>query len=67
MRLAKFLAHSGVASRRAATELVRAGRVRVDGERELDPARKIEGGERVELDGRRLDGVETTPAGLLTA
>jgi 23S rRNA pseudouridine2605 synthase len=58
MRLAKFLAHSGAASRRAATELVRAGRVRVDGERELDPARKIEGGERVELDGRPLEGVE---------
>jgi 23S rRNA pseudouridine2605 synthase len=58
MRLAKFLAHSGVASRRAATELVRSGRVRVDGERELDPARQIEGGERVELDGRPLDGVE---------
>ena len=58
MRLAKFLAHSGVASRRAATELVRAGRVRVDGERELDPAREIEGGERIELDGRQLAGVE---------
>jgi 23S rRNA pseudouridine2605 synthase len=58
MRLAKFLAHSGAASRRAATELVRAGRVRVDGERELDPAREISGAERVELDGRLLDGVE---------
>jgi 23S rRNA pseudouridine2605 synthase len=58
MRLAKFLAHSGVASRRAATELVRAGRVRVDGERELDPAREIGGAERVELDGRQLAGVE---------
>src|SRR5450755_3953918 len=58
MRLAKFLAHSGAASRRAATELVRAGRVRVDGERELDPAREIGGAERVELDGRQLAGVE---------
>jgi 23S rRNA pseudouridine2605 synthase len=58
MRLAKFLAHSGAASRRAATEMVRAGRVRVDGERELDPARPIEGSERVELDGRPLGGPE---------
>jgi 23S rRNA pseudouridine2605 synthase len=57
MRLAKFLAHSGVASRRAATEIVRAGRVRVDGVRELDPAREIDG-QRVELDGRPLSGVE---------
>jgi 23S rRNA pseudouridine2605 synthase len=58
MRLAKFLAHSGAASRRAATALVLAGRVRVDGQRELDPAREIAGGERVELDGKRLEGVE---------
>jgi 23S rRNA pseudouridine2605 synthase len=57
MRLAKFLAHSGVASRRAATEIVRAGRVRVDGVRELDPAREIDG-QRVELDGRAVTGLE---------
>jgi 23S rRNA pseudouridine2605 synthase len=57
MRLAKFLAHSGVASRRAATEIVRSGRVRVDGVRELDPAREIDT-QRVELDGRVLEGVE---------
>jgi 23S rRNA pseudouridine2605 synthase len=58
MRLAKFLAHSGLASRRAATEIVRAGRVRVNGVRELDPAREIDG-ERVELDGRLVEGIET--------
>jgi 23S rRNA pseudouridine2605 synthase len=57
MRLAKYLAHSGLASRRAATEIVAAGRVRVDGVRELDPAREIHG-ERVELDGRLVEGVE---------
>jgi 23S rRNA pseudouridine2605 synthase len=57
MRLAKFLAHSGLASRRAATAIVRSGRVRVDGVRELDPAREIDG-ERVELDGRTVEGVE---------
>jgi 23S rRNA pseudouridine2605 synthase len=73
MRLAKFLAHAGAASRRGATELVRAGRVRVDGERELDPAREIEGVERIELDGRLLHGVEervvyalNKPAGVLS-
>jgi 23S rRNA pseudouridine2605 synthase len=58
VRLAKFLAHSGLASRRAAAEIVRAGRVRVEGVRELDPAREIDG-ERVELDGRLVAGVES--------
>ena len=58
MRLAKFLAHAGVASRRRASEIVRSGRVRVDGERELDPAREIAGGERVELDGHAIAGPE---------
>jgi 23S rRNA pseudouridine2605 synthase len=57
MRLAKFLAHSGLASRRAATAIVRSGRVRVDGVRELDPAREIDG-ERVELDGAVVEGIE---------
>jgi 23S rRNA pseudouridine2605 synthase len=57
MRLAKFLAHSGLASRRGATDIVRSGRVRVDGARELDPAREIDG-QRVELDGRVVEGVE---------
>jgi 23S rRNA pseudouridine2605 synthase len=55
MRLAKYLAHSGVASRRAAAAIVRAGRVRVDGSRELDPAREITM-QLVELDGAPLAG-----------
>src|ERR671921_811487 len=38
MRLAKFLAHAGVASRRAAEQLVFAGRVTVGGEVVRDPA-----------------------------
>lgn len=33
MRLAKYLAHSGVASRRGAEEIIRAGRVSVGEER----------------------------------
>jgi len=55
MRLAKYLAHSGVASRRAAATIVRAGRVRVDGTRELAPAREITT-QQVELDGAPLAG-----------
>jgi len=57
VHLAKYLAHAGAASRRGAVELVRAGRVRVDGVRELDPARQVEG-ERVELDGVLVAGAE---------
>lgn len=52
MRLAKFLAHAGVASRRAAEELVAAGRVTVAGEMVSDPARDVDEGSGVELDGR---------------
>jgi 23S rRNA pseudouridine2605 synthase len=58
VRLATYLAHAGVASRRAAADIVRAGRVHVDGVRELDPARQVEH-ERVELDGRPLAGAES--------
>jgi 23S rRNA pseudouridine2605 synthase len=57
VRLAKYLAHCGVSSRRAATEIVRSGRVRVDGAAELDPAREITN-QRVELDGAPLAGPE---------
>ena len=38
MRLAKYLAHAGVASRRAAEQLIADGRVLVEGERVTDPA-----------------------------
>ena len=41
MRLAKYLAHAGVASRRAAETLIAAGRVSVDGEAVTDPARDV--------------------------
>jgi 23S rRNA pseudouridine2605 synthase len=52
MRLAKFLAHSGVASRRASEEIVFAGRVTVAGEVVRDPARDVTGGEGIEVDGK---------------
>jgi 23S rRNA pseudouridine2605 synthase len=58
MRLAKYLAHAGVASRRAAEGIVAAGRVAVDGEIVRDPARDVDEGNRVEVDGRRLRGPE---------
>ena len=51
MRLAKYLAHSGVASRRKAEEMIAAGRVRVGGKVVRDPARDVEFESGVEVDG----------------
>ena len=51
MRLAKYLAAAGVASRRAAEELIRAGRVTVDGEAVTDPARDVDDADAVAVDG----------------
>ena len=52
MRLAKFLAHAGVASRRAAEQLVFGGRVSVGGEVVRDPARDVDERSGVAVDGR---------------
>jgi 23S rRNA pseudouridine2605 synthase len=54
MRLAKFLAHAGVASRRAAEEIIREGRVTVGGEIVTDPARDADGTLPVKVDGRHV-------------
>src|ERR1700740_3105135 len=51
MRLAKFLAVAGVASRRAAEEIVRGHRVTVNGEVVTDPARDVTEADAVEVDG----------------
>lgn len=53
MRLNAYLARAGVASRRGAEELIRAGRVRVNGE-VAGLATFVEVGDRVELDGAPL-------------
>jgi 23S rRNA pseudouridine2605 synthase len=58
MRLAKYLAHAGVASRRAAEKLIGDGRVTVDGETVTDPARAVGADSRVTVDGRPLEGAE---------
>src|SRR5215203_2891042 len=52
MRLAKYLAHAGVASRRASEQLVFDGRVTVAGEEVRDPARDVDGSEGIEVDGK---------------
>ncbi len=55
MRLAKYLARAGVASRRAAEEIVGSGRVALNGETVLDPARAVGPGDQVSLDGAPVD------------
>jgi len=52
VRLAKYLAHSGVASRRRAEEMVAAGRVRVGGRVVRDPALDVDHASGVEVDRR---------------
>jgi 23S rRNA pseudouridine2605 synthase len=54
VRLAKYLAHAGVASRRAAERLIAEGRVTVGGAVVTDPARDVEEGSDVAFDGEPL-------------
>lgn len=55
MRLAKYLAHAGVASRRKSEEIIAAGRVRVDGKVVTDPAHGVETGNEVRVDGHQVE------------
>jgi 23S rRNA pseudouridine2605 synthase len=54
MRLAKFLATAGVASRRASELLIRDGRVTVDGLAVTDPARDVDERDAVAVDGEAV-------------
>ena len=65
MRLAKYLAHAGVASRRAAEEIIASGRVTVGGRLVTDPAHDVDEDSRVCLDGRPLAGSEPRVAYVL--
>lgn len=54
MRLAKYLAHAGVASRRAAERIVAEGRVTVAGRVITDPASDVDDSAAVAVDGRAV-------------
>ena len=58
MRLAKYLAHAGVASRRASEEIIKAGRVAVNGHPVTDPATDVGNDDRIELDGAAIAAEE---------
>ena len=74
MRLAKYLAHAGVRSRRGAEELIAAGRVSVDGALVTDPARDVGEESVVSVDGEPVGGPEARvvialnkPAGVISS
>lgn len=73
-RIAKFIARSGVCSRRAAEELIMQKRVTVNGETVNSPAFNVEGSEKILIDGEKLPVIEKTrlwlyykPVGLITS
>ena len=55
MRLAKYLAHAGVASRRKSEQIIAAGRVRVGGQVVTDPAFGVDGREDIRVDGHQIE------------
>lgn len=74
MRLDKFISHSGIASRREASALVRQGRVAVDGKTVASPDMKIdENSALVSVDGEQILSEESyyymlnKPAGVVSA
>lgn len=73
MRLQKYLAHAGVASRRAAEELIVRGKVRVNGKIVRELGTSVDAGDRVDVSGTivKLNETSTTlvlhkPAGVMT-
>ena len=72
-RLAKFMARSGVCSRREAEEYIKQQRVTVNGEIISSPAFNVEGTEKILFDGEKLPQIDKTrlwiyykPVGLVT-
>lgn len=72
-RIAKYIARSGVCSRRKAEELIKQERVTVNGETIQSPAYNVNGDEKILIDGEKLPSIETTrlwlyhkPTGLVT-
>jgi 23S rRNA pseudouridine2605 synthase len=59
MRLAKYLAHAGIASRRASEQLVADGRITVGGTVVRDPARDVDDSSAVAFDGEPVRGEES--------
>ncbi len=54
MRLNKYIAHSGVCSRRKAADLVKSGRIKVNNVVQRNPAYEVQPKDKIEYNGRRL-------------
>ena len=74
MRIAKFIARSGVCSRRTAEELILQKRITVNGDVVDNPAMNVDGSEKILVDGEKLPQIQDTrlwlyykPVGLVTS
>ena len=54
MPLNKFIAHCGVCSRRDAAELVKLGKIKVNGETIVEPAHKVSGKDDIRINGKKI-------------
>lgn len=73
-RIAKFIARSGVCSRRDAEKLIEQKRVMLNGEVVESPAIKVDASDDIKIDGEKLPAIEQTrlwlyykPVGLITS
>lgn len=57
MPLNKYIAHSGVCSRRDAADLIKAGKVKVNGELVLEPGHKVTIKDEVKVSGKKVNPV----------
>ena len=56
MRINKYIAQAGIASRRKADELIQNGNVKVNGAVMKEPGYDVAEGDKVEVNGRRVEG-----------
>ena len=61
MRINKYIAHAGVASRRKAEELIKQGLVTVNGQVVRELATTIKSGDKVEVEGQPIYNEEKDP------
>jgi pseudouridine synthase len=54
MPLNKFIAHAGICSRRDAAELVKSGKVTVNGEKIIEPGHKVTGKDEIKVSGKKI-------------
>ena len=74
MRIAKLIARSGLCSRRDAEDLIKQGRITINGNVITSPAVNVEGNEKILVDGEKLPKTDKTrlwiyhkPSGLVTS